>query len=140
MARNRFLVFLLSFAVAGCSLGSDPSGSLEVSIGDSPVALPAQGAADVTLTLANTGGSPVTVDLCSERIAAGLQEQIDGVWVEAGSNSCGGSARESVVISQGSSLVTSYALTRPGTFRLRIPFIGTNGFAEVTTPSFQATR
>lgn len=105
------------------------------------MALPEGGSADVTVTLSNTSGATVIVDLCSERIAAGLQEQIDGVWVEAGANSCSGATRRSVEIASGSSLQTGYTLNRPGTFRLRIPFRDAGGdFAEVTTQSFQATR
>lgn len=132
---------LAVFFLVGCSSTDGPSGSLEVAVGNSPVTLPSSGNADALLTLTNTGGSIVIVDLCSEKIAAGLQERIDGVWVQAGSNSCGGSDRRSVEIGGSSSIASAYPVSRPGTFRLQVPFRNSAGdFAESTSEPFDAVR
>lgn len=140
--RSKSLVLsLLVFALAACSSTDGPSGSLEVTIGNSPLTLPETGSADAALTLTNTGAATVIVDLCSEKIAAGIQERIDGVWVQAGSNSCGGSDRRSVEIGSSSSISSAYAISRPGTFRLQVPYRNSAGdFAETISPPFEAIR
>lgn len=141
MSIKRLAVPLVALWLSACSSSDGPEGSLEVAVGNSPVTLPVTGTADISLTLSNTGGEPVIVDLCSDRIAASLQEQIDNVWVQAGANSCSGSERRSVEIGASSSISTAYALTRPGTFRLQVPFRnGAGDFSETTSASFQAVR
>lgn len=141
MLLKKVLIVGSALWIAACSSSSGPEGSLEIAVPTSAVVVPESGSADAQLTLSNSGGEPVAVDLCSSRLAAGLQEQVSGVWVEAGANACGNANRESVVIGPGTSIQTRYAISRPGTYRLRVPFLRSTGdFGEVTSASFQATR